>query len=277
MVRIMGYRRRLQNAFEHAQCLPLGENTRYILLSDCHRGTGTSYDNFLKNQHLYVAALQYYMQRGYYYIELGDGEELWENRCRDQIISSHCETYRLFDILERKCRITRLFGNHDHVMEGVLPEAVILQTGNGCVKIGLTHGHQVDFKNSVMCCLTRFLVRYLWRPLEQFGVNDPTSAAKNNKRADRTERKLEQWAKENGIILVTGHTHRPRLTETVYQAAEGIYLNTGSCVHPYGLTGIELNGLRAYLVKWKMTAGSDMILRAEREILAGPLVMIACN
>ena len=47
----MGYRKRLDRAFEDVPCLPLHRGTRYILMSDCHRGTGMSYDNFLKNQH----------------------------------------------------------------------------------------------------------------------------------------------------------------------------------------------------------------------------------
>ncbi len=272
---VMGYRRRLDRAFQCAALLPLTENTRYVLLSDCHRGTGTSYDNFLKNQHLYIAALQYYMQRGYHYLELGDGEELWENRCRSQIMNSHCEVYRLFSVMEQQKKITRLFGNHDHILEQELPEAVLLQTCDGRVTIGLTHGHQVDFKNSVMCCLTRFLVRYLWRPLEQYGVNDPTSAAKNHRKADATERKLEQWAKKKQMILITGHTHRPRMNETEFigNGQEGIYLNTGSCVHPYGITGIELNGMQAYLVRWRMTARSDRVLSVAREVIGGPLTM----
>lgn len=271
----MGYRRRLNRAFENALTLPLSENTHYIMFSDCHRGTGTSYDNFLKNQHLFIAAMQYYMQRGYYYIELGDGEELWENRCRDQVVNSHCEVYKMFCAMEEKCRITRLFGNHDYSLAEKLPEAVLLKTKDGKVTIGMTHGHQADSLNSVLWKLSRFLVRYLWRPMEQFGVTDPTSAAKNYKRAGRTERRLEQWVRNKGMILITGHTHRPRINEKEYQGGqqEGIYLNTGSCVHPYGITGIELNGMRAYLVKWSMTARSDMVLFVEREVLAGPLLI----
>ncbi len=271
----MGYRKRLNRAFDNARVLPLGEDTRYVMFSDCHRGTGTSYDNFLKNQHLYIAALQCYIQRGYHYIELGDGEELWENRCRDQVVNSHCEVYRMFCAMEEKCRITRLFGNHDQALEQELPEAVLLKTQDGNITIGLTHGHQADFLNSVLWKLSCFLVRYLWRPLEQFGVTDPTSAAKNYKRAGRTERRLEHWVKDKGMILITGHTHRPRINEKEYLGGrqEGIYLNTGSCVHPYGITGIELNGMQAYLVKWKMTARNDMGLCVAREVLAGPLIM----
>ena len=76
---------RISHAFQNAPVLSLSENSRYVLFSDCHRGIGTANDNFLKNQHLYFAALQYYLKHGYTYIELGDGDELWENRSLTQI------------------------------------------------------------------------------------------------------------------------------------------------------------------------------------------------
>ena len=55
----MSYLSRIDHAFSDAPVLPLSENGRYVLFSDCHRGIGTSNDNFLKNQHLYFAALNY--------------------------------------------------------------------------------------------------------------------------------------------------------------------------------------------------------------------------
>ena len=69
----MSYLSRIDHAFSDAPVLPLSENGRYVLFSDCHRGIGTSNDNFLKNQHLYFAALNYYYQHSFCYIELGDG------------------------------------------------------------------------------------------------------------------------------------------------------------------------------------------------------------
>ena len=46
----------------------------------------------------------------------------------------------------------------------------------------MLHGHQADFFNSVCWKLSRFLVRYFWKPFERFGVSDPTSAARNYKK-----------------------------------------------------------------------------------------------
>ena len=91
----MGWYQRISNAFRDAPVLPLDCGSRLVLFSDCHRGVGNSNDNFLKNQHLYLAALQHYFQKGYTYLELGDGDELWENRSLARIIDIHDDVFCL--------------------------------------------------------------------------------------------------------------------------------------------------------------------------------------
>ena len=46
----MSYYSRLSKSFEGALRLPLTERSKYVFISDCHRGVGNSNDNFLKNQ-----------------------------------------------------------------------------------------------------------------------------------------------------------------------------------------------------------------------------------
>ncbi len=106
---------RLEHAFRDAPVLPLTHRSRYVLMSDCHRGVGTSSDNFLKNQHLYLAALKHYCQRGFTYIELGDGDELWENRSMKTIVEVHDDIFDIFVRLHRENRLYLLYGNHDMV------------------------------------------------------------------------------------------------------------------------------------------------------------------
>ena len=84
---------RITNAYENAFCLPLNPSSKYVLFSDCHRGTGRSNDNFLKNEYLYLAALKYYFSHGFTYIELGDGDELWENRSMCPIREMHAQSF----------------------------------------------------------------------------------------------------------------------------------------------------------------------------------------
>ena len=68
----MSYQKRLDQAFENVPVLPLDDNHKYVVFSDCHRGSGNNNDNFIKNEHLYLAALRHYNRMQYTYVELGD-------------------------------------------------------------------------------------------------------------------------------------------------------------------------------------------------------------
>lgn len=283
----MGYYSRLSKSFEGALRLPLTDSSRYVLISDCHRGTGTSNDNFLKNQNLYFAALQYYYQIGYTYIELGDGDELWENRSMKQIMETYHDIFSLLSLFHQRERLYMLYGNHDMVKKkshfplfpdmtfhsGIILESVPSHRRNNVVSpaatsldVYLTHGHQTDLLNSTLWRLSRFLVRYLWKPLERFGVLDPTSAAKNYTRRRRTEERLHHWAERENHILITGHTHRPTLPET-----DKYYYNSGSCVHPGSITCLEIEHQQIRLVKWSLSTRPDMTLFVSREVIGGPV------
>lgn len=296
----MGYYSRLNKSFKEAPRLPLNSHTRYILISDCHRGVGNSNDNFLKTENLYYAALMHYYRLGYTYIELGDGDELWENRSMEQIIRAHSDIFCLLSLFNRSGRLYMIYGNHDMVKKDcryasdnfrywpscenhpqlekqpLLPdfrfyEGIILENkmAPDVEDIYLTHGHQTDLFNSSLWKISRFLVRYLWKPLEKYGVLDPTSAAKNYSRQNKTEQRLEHWAAQEKHILITGHTHRPRLhTDNAH------YYNSGSCVHPSCITCIEIENMKIRLVKWKLATRADMSLYVSREIMADSAALI---
>lgn len=282
---------RLDSAFAQAPVLPLHSYSRYVLFSDCHRGTGTSGDNFLKNQHLYFAALQYYLKSGFTYLELGDGDELWENRSLAQIKNIHNDAFWLLSEFYRRNRLYMLYGNHDMVKkyprftcrhctsypcstcgeEELFPgitfhAGIILKNDMDGPDLYLTHGHQTDFLNSVLWRLSRFLVRYIWKPVENIGFLDPTSAAKNNTKKKKLEQAAADWAKEREVILITGHTHRPMVG-----TPDSPYFNTGSCVHPRCITCIEITGCCLTLVKWTISTRSDRSLYVVREELAEPV------
>lgn len=290
----MGYMSRLNRSFEGAVRIPLSDRSKYVIISDCHRGTGTSNDNLLKNQNLYFAALQYYYKMGYTYIELGDGDELWENRSLKQIIEAHQEVFRLLRLFYKSNRLYMLHGNHDMLKKSdkyikkqccsyekgercPLPQDMKFHSGlilendgnQDAPDIYLTHGHQADLLNSTLWRVNCFLVRYLWKPLEYFGVLDPTSAAKNYAVKEKTERRLKKWAESTGHTLIAGHTHRSVLSET-----EKYYYNSGSCVHPYSITCLEIERLQISLVKWMVTVRSDMGLYVSRSVLTGPTALL---
>lgn len=292
----MGYHKRLKKAYKNALRLPIDPNSRYILMSDCHRGVGNTNDNFLKNQNLFYAALQYYYTRNFTYIELGDGDELWENRSMSQIIEIHNNTFWLMSKFHEKNRLYAIYGNHDIIKQRprfaskncsdyyciedqckvplfsdmTYYEALILEDTISNAEVFLTHGHQADPLNSTFWRLARFLVRYLWAPLEHIGFLDPTSAAKNNTKKDRVERRLSNFAQKEDLILVSGHTHRPMLN----LQKETPYLNTGSCVHPRCITAIEVVDQCFTLVKWTYCIRPDLSVAICREVLAGPICIV---
>lgn len=285
----MSCQSRLNKSFKNAPVLPLDHGCKYVLFSDCHRGNGTNNDNFLKNQHLYLAALRYYYRHGYTYIELGDGDELWENRNMEQIKEIHSDVFWQLSRFYEKDRLYMIYGNHDMVKkyasftkkkyssyycsshqcnEPLFPgirfhSGIVLRDQAAGRDLYLTHGHQASLLNSTLWPVNCFLVRYVWKPLEQIGILDPTSAAKNYTTKQKSETRLTDWARQYGRILITGHTHRPMAGEE-----DSPYLNTGCCVHPYCVTCIEVETGHLTLVKWYMSARESGSVYVEREELA---------
>ncbi len=252
----MSYINRLNRAFENAPVLPITKHTKYVFFSDCHRGIGNNNDNFLKNMSSYFAALQYYYQYGFCYIEVGDGDELWENATLEQIIEVHGDIFCQLSHFHNAGRLYMLYGNHDMAKKNLEPifnnlqycEGILLKSADPSLNLYVTHGHQADLLNSVFWKLSRFLVRHLWTPLEYFGVQDPTSAAKNNFKKDKLEQKFLNYAHCSHCKFMAGHTHRPKLGN-----AQTPYYNCGSCIHPKCITCIELCGYQISLVKWYAT------------------------
>lgn len=289
--------KRLSQVFESAERLSFDDSSKIILMSDCHRGDGSHADEFLKNENIYLSALNHYYNEGYTYIEIGDGDELWENKRLSDIIKAHPDVFQLLRKFYLEKRLHFIYGNHDivkrnrkyaaenlykyydkqekkeqplfeniKVHEGLILEyqdGVKRQAGN---RILLVHGHQVDFLNSDMWKLARFLVRYVWRPLELFAINNPTSPAQNQEKKEKIGRRLTDWAIRENQMLVAGHNHRPMFPEI----GEPLYFNDGSSVHPLFITGIEIESGEITLVKWGVKVNEDGLLFVGRDIIAGP-------
>ena len=284
---------RLEEAYRKAERICIDRTDRIVCMSDCHRGVGNHGDNFLANQHLYFAALQYYYARHFLYIELGDGDELWENRNLSRIVEVHSDVFWLMSKFYCAGRLQMLYGNHDlkkrdekfrkvhcrryycdytkkeiDLFAGLqAKEGIVLTDKHTGHEIFLVHGHQGELLNDVLSPVAAFLVRFVWKPLEMMGIADPTSAARNYKKRKKTERRLEQFAWKKQIMLIAGHTHRPVLSKP----GESFYMNDGSCVHPRCITALELENGAITLVKWAMTVRRDGTLAVSREILEGPV------
>lgn len=289
----MSVNKRLTQVYNNSPKLAFDNHSKIIIMSDCHRGDGGWADNFLNNQNLFFAALQYYYDRGFTYIELGDGDELWENRNIDSIITTHSDSFWLMSQFYRLGRFYMIYGNHDIIKrdpkytktkcnsffcdssKSVIPlfpnikilEGLILDYINTPYDIFLTHGHQADLLNDTFWRLSRFLVRYLWKPLELIGIRNPTSASLNRNWKTKVERRLIGWSQTNNKMLITGHTHRPIMPHP----GEALYFNDGSCVHPRCITGLEITNGSIALIKWATMIRPDNSLYVGREVLEGPI------
>ncbi len=291
----MSSQTRLDRAYKEAKRIGFNNTSKFILFSDCHRGDSSFADDFANNRNIYYHALQHYYKEGFSYIELGDGDELWENIFFKDVFEANKNVYLLMQKFFIENRLHLIFGNHDFVYKNpttvkkllseyfdakegknipLFPnikfeEAIILEHQESNQELFLTHGHQADFMNYVFWKFNRFLVRVLWKPLQVWGIKDPTSPAKNYVELIKVERRIKKWIADNGNkITITGHTHRPRFPSPNENALH--YFNDGSCVHPRSITGIEIAAGKISLIKWFIDTKEDGTLQIVREILEGP-------
>ncbi len=284
----------LSRAYQNAKHIAIDKNSKLIFFSDCHRGDNSYADDFSHNKQVYFHALKTYFDDGFSYFELGDGDELWENRKFETIFDSHKNIYVLLKQFHDQKRLHMIYGNHDMVyrnpsyVERFLSsyfdvitgeqkplfqglkfyESIILNFDGYKKNILLIHGHQADFFNYALWKLSRFLVRFFWQPLQKvFGIKDPTSPAKNYKELIKVERRIKKWIINNdNQMVIAGHTHRPRFPEP----NELPYFNDGSCVHPRAITGIEIENAEITLIKWHTTTHDDGTIQIVRTVLEGP-------
>jgi UDP-2,3-diacylglucosamine pyrophosphatase LpxH len=95
-----------------ANPIRIDELSRFVFLSDCHRGSGGWSDDFSRNVVIYLHAVQYYLERGFTLVEAGDGEELWENRF-EEIHWAYSNVYTRLGSFHAAGRFIKLWGNHD--------------------------------------------------------------------------------------------------------------------------------------------------------------------
>lgn len=284
---------RLDKAYREAKLITFDDSSKFILFSDCHRGDNSFADDFANNRNIYFHALKHYYANGFSYIELGDGDELWENISFDSILEAHKNVYMLMKLFHEQERLHLIWGNHDMVYrdpknveknlafyfdkklgENVklfgeidYNEGIVLQHSDTGQKLFLAHGHQADWWNYLFWKWSRLMVRILWKPLNVMGIADPTSPAKNYKELIKVERRTKKWIiNNNNLVTIMGHTHRPRFPDP----GDIAFFNDGSCVHPRSITGLEIEDGGISLVKWQIATTDDGTLKIVRVLLEGP-------
>ncbi len=284
--------KRLTKAYHNAKIEYFDENSKYIFFSDVHRGDDSVSDEFSRNQNLYLHALNYYHKEGFTYVEVGDGDELWEYPTFKHIRLAHTDIFivlkKFFD--DKRMRI--LYGNHNiylkskqYIKDNYFTfydeykqervelfkdmeayEALVLKHKRTDQEVLILHGHQGDFMNDQLWLVSMLLMRYFWRFMHVVGFENPASPARNLYKRHKVEKAYKKWIEKHKMMLICGHTHRPKYPKN----GELPYFNTGCCIHTRGISGIEIQNGEISMVDWRMVADQNGVVRIDRQLVRGP-------
>lgn len=215
----------LAGQYTNVATLDIDSPHRLVVFSDQHKGAGDEADEFRKCKPAYTAALQDYLQRNYTVVLLGDVEELWEQGFK-AVRSTHEDVLKL----ERSFppgRYYRIWGNHDddwmsdkkvrkhlapYLPTGAVYEGLRLELSKGAQPLGtvlMLHGHQGRFFDDKTRAISRWFVR-VWRHIQRiFKVGRQTPASNVCLRGKHDTQMYEWAAKQERLVLIAGHTHRP--------------------------------------------------------------------
>jgi UDP-2,3-diacylglucosamine pyrophosphatase LpxH len=211
-----------------------------IILSDMHKGTRDGMDDFAVCEENYLAALNYYNLQEYYFINLGDSEELWEN-ILPNVIKYNKKTFEAEKLFLSRSAFVKIIGNHD-LYWGIDPLApsflksiygrplkahsgVVLRAElpDGFIDIFCTHGHQGDAQSDGNA-FSKWFVSYVWGPLQSFLEVNTNSPSSNDENKTKHNQMMYEWsAAQKNIVLITGHTHQPVFNSLTH--LERLYLN----------------------------------------------------
>ena len=199
---------------------------RFIILSDQHKGARNAVDDFISAERNYLAALNYYYDQGFHFINLGDCEELWKN-LPDVVMKKNQSCLLAEKKFQDVDRYDRIFGNHDlewkfalqrnlylrpifgkklKVLEGLLLTTICKDEP---FSIFLAHGHQGDRRNDGNA-FSIWVVANIWTPIQRYlrvSINTPATSFELTNRHNMI---MYDWsATQRNLIFISGHTHKP--------------------------------------------------------------------
>lgn len=286
-------RKQLRTVYSKAPRIPIDQTTKLVFMSDCHRGNGSLHDIYVYSEEVCLHAMEHYLVNGYTYVEVGDGDELWENTELYDLIRAHPKSYAMLKSFFDRERLVMIFGNHDyckhdeallehldheHIEEEYdifiemykdmpIHEGVVFEYKPLDLTLFAVHGHQLDVFNNRLMPLSRFLVHNFWAPLELKGFVDPRGTTLDNVRHKRAGKNLARWSADEKQIIICGHTHRPAFSDR----KDIPYFNDGCCVFPNIVTCIEISNGKISLVKWEKTINEKEEWVIDREYIEGPI------
>ncbi len=197
-----------------------------IIFSDQHKGTRNGADDFTFNADNYSAALDYYHQNDFYYVNLGDSEELWENNIFS-VIKHNADIFKKEKLFVHANKYCKIIGNHDlywkndpfagvqikkiYDKEIKIFEGIVLRVhlNEKIIDIFCTHGHQGDAQSDGNW-FSKWFVSYIWGPLQAFlDININSTSCSDENKTLHNQMMYEWSIAQKNVVLITGHTHQP--------------------------------------------------------------------
>jgi UDP-2,3-diacylglucosamine pyrophosphatase LpxH len=212
---------------------------KFIIFSDQHKGNRNGADDFRICERAYNAALAYYNNLDYTLIVLGDVEELWEERPKD-VMKAYSHTMMLEGKFHQNGRYLRIFGNHDDAWRhtDLVEQLLVPALGGGPLKVReslilhvqdekdelgvlfLLHGHQGTFGSDRIAVISKWIVRYIWRPIQRFIKISFNTPSRDFKLRHTHDNAMYYWSEaQDKTVLIAGHTHRPVFQSESHEAS----------------------------------------------------------
>lgn len=285
--------KRLSEAYANARIEYFDNSSKFVFMSDAHRGDDGLSDEFTRNQNIFLHALNHYYDNDFIFVEAGDGDELWEQNQYKYLRLAHRDVYRQIKKFHDDKRLILLYGNHNiqlkypqfvrnncyyfyseyyekkhEFLYGVEPqEALLMKHRETGQEIFTVHGHQGDLFNDQFWRFSMILSRYFWRYMHVIGLHNPSSPSRNLHKRHKIETAYSKWIQLSRVMLICGHTHRPKFPKT----GELPYFNTGCCIHSRGINCIEISDGQILMADWIVRANQDGLLQVERKVVRGPV------
>ncbi|MCX6582456.1 MAG: metallophosphoesterase family protein [Candidatus Aminicenantes bacterium] len=192
------------------------KNDKIAFVSDSHKWDRSDVDFFNANDPIYCEMLKQYDDAGFKLILLGDIEEGLGDSLKEAV-EHYKNTFECEKRFVREKRYFRIYGNHDHdwknpekrkLLSPLLGDIEVYPAVMVGDKIIAAHGHEGDLFGDELRGFTKVILRLFRKFIDRL-TGKKTSPAQNYKNRKKREEYLFEWARENHLLLITGHTHRP--------------------------------------------------------------------
>ena len=199
---------------------------KFIIFSDQHKGARNGADDFMMAEPNYLDALHYYEKNDFFFISLGDSEELWENSL-GRVKKYNEKNFEAEKKFVARNAFVKIIGNHDlywsndplawfqlkkiygadvKAFEGVI---LAVSIGEKPFHIFCTHGHQGDLQSDGNW-FSKFFVARIWAPMHAYLRINPNTTAYNDEKKTLHNEIMYEWSSaQDNMLLITGHTHQP--------------------------------------------------------------------